>query len=60
MAKDKHQTTIPSPLDNKTVSMKKAVNGYVVSCYDNKNSRDIVMVAKDVKEAKEYASKMLS
>ena len=58
MAKDKPQSVAPS--DNKTVSMKKAVNGYVVSCYDNNKGRDIVMVAKDIKEAKEYASKMLS
>ena len=58
MVKDKPQSIAPSV--NKTVSMKKAVNGYVVSCYNDKIGRDVVMVAKDVKEAKEYASKMLS
>ncbi len=49
----------PAPSTSRTVSMKKAENGYVVSCYDDKAGRDRVKVAKDVKEAKQYASEML-
>lgn len=44
---------------NKTVSMKKAENGYVVSSWDDKAGRDRVKIAKTPKEAKQYAAEML-
>lgn len=48
-----------APSCNKTVSMKKAENGYVVSSWDDKAGRDRVKIAKTTKEAKQFASEML-
>ena len=45
---------------NKTVSMKKADNGYVISSWDDRNGRDKVKIAKTVQEAKKIAMDMMS
>ena len=59
MAKGSGLTEKPQPSTNKTVSMKKAENGYVVSSWDDRAGKDRVMIAKDVKEAKAIAANML-
>jgi len=51
---------VKSVSTNKNVNLKKAINGYVVSCYSDKMGKDRTYIAKDLPEAKQIVSKLLS
>ena len=59
MKKKDYPSIATQPCTTKSVSMKKAENGFVVSKYDDKLGRDRVRIAKTAKEAKQIAVDML-
>lgn len=52
--------TVQSPNTNKTVTLKKAENGYVVSSWSDSAGKDRLKIAKDLPEAKKIAASMLT
>jgi len=57
-SKSRSNTSKPISVDN-TVSMRKAVNGFVVSSYSNGMGKDRTYIAKNQVEAKRIASRLL-
>ena len=57
-SKKKKNTTVAMPMnEHKSVSIKKANNGFVVSSYTDKGEK--TLIAKTKKEAKQHADKLL-
>jgi len=50
---------ISSPATNKNVTLRKVENGYTVSTWDDKKSKDLVYIAKDLDDAQEIMNDIL-
>lgn len=58
-SKVKETAAMPALSPNRSINIKKAENGYVVSCYDNKTGKDVMHIAKDMPEVSQAMKKMM-
>lgn len=50
---------ISSPSSKKSITLRKVENGYTVSCWDDKTSKEKIYVAYELEEAQGYMDELL-